>query len=60
MLGLCVLGRKVNSASAEVQMLNLNPDEFTYPTAKFVNYLKHQLMIIVVNTIKELAKLIYC
>jgi len=58
MLCLGVLGRKKNSASAEVYMLYLDPYEFADATTEFVNYLEPQLMTVIVNTVKKTLELI--
>ena len=60
MLGLCIFSRKENSASTEVYMLYLNPNKFADSTTELINYLKHQLMIVIVNTVEEILKFIKC
>lgn len=39
-------------------MLDLNSYELAYPTAKLIDDLKHQLMVVVVNTVEELLELV--
>ena len=51
-----ILSWKENRASIQVNMLYLNPNKFSDSTAELVNHLKHQLMIVIVNGIKELAQ----
>lgn len=58
MFGLSIFGRKENSASTKVYMLYLNLYEFADATTELVNYLKHQLMIVIVNTVEEILKFI--
>jgi len=53
-----ILRRKEDSPSTKVYVLYLNPEKFSDTTAKFINYFKHQLMIIIVNTVEEILKLI--
>lgn len=53
-----IFRRKENSASTRVYVLYLNPDKFSDTTAKFINYFKHQLMIIIVNIVEEILELI--
>jgi hypothetical protein len=60
MLCLGVLGRKENSASAEVYMLYLYPYEFADATTEFVNYLEPQLMTVIVNTVEEILEFVNC
>lgn len=58
MFGLSILCGEKNCASTEVQMLYLNPDKLADSTAEFIDDLKHQLMIVIVNTIEEILELI--
>lgn len=54
----CILRGKKDCAATEVYVLYLNPDEFTDPTTKFINNLKHQLMAVIVNAVEEILKLL--
>lgn len=60
MPGLRVLRRKVNTASAEVDVLELNPNELTDSASEFVDDLHHQLVAIVLNGIEESPQFINC
>ena len=53
-----ILGRKENRASIEVEMLDLNFDKLSYPAAKLVDYLEHQLVAVIVDTVEKTLKLI--
>ena len=39
-------------------MLDLNPDKLTDATAEFIDHLKHELVMIMINTVKEISKLL--
>jgi len=58
MPGLGIFCRKEDSASTEVYVLDLDPDKFTDSTTEFVDHLKHQFVIVVVNAIEETLQLI--
>jgi hypothetical protein len=58
MFGLGILSRKENRASTEVSMLDLNPDEFSNTTSELVDHFKHQLVIVVVDTVEKLLQLL--
>ena len=54
----CVFSWNENCVPVEVEMLDLNLGKLTYPAAQLVNCLKHELVAIVVNSLKELLKLV--
>ena len=51
--GFCVLSRKEDRASAEVQVLQLNPHKFSNTAAKLIDNPEHQLMPVVLNAIEK-------
>lgn len=50
----CVLSRKEDRVSVEVQMLNLDFGKLTNPAAQLINGLKHQFVAVIVNSVEEL------
>jgi hypothetical protein len=58
MFGLCIFSRNENSASIEIHMLYLNPYKLSYPAAKLVNNLQHQLVLVVVDAVKQMLQLL--
>ena len=58
MFRLCIFCRKENRASTEIHMFNLNPYEFADATTELINNLKHQLVVVIVNTVEKALELI--
>ena len=56
----CVLSRKKDSVSVEVEMLNLDFGKLTNPATQLINGLKHELVVVIVNSVEELLEFIHC
>jgi hypothetical protein len=50
LFGLGVLCGEIDHASGKVDVLELDPDEFSHPAAQFVNQLKHQPVLAAVDS----------
>lgn len=58
MFCLCILSGKENCASTEVYVLYLGPYELADATAEFVNDLKHQFVVVTVDTVEKTLEFI--
>lgn len=53
-----ILGREENRASTKVYVLYLDPYKFPDTTAEFINQLKQQLVVVIVDAVEEILKLV--
>ena len=51
--GLGVLCREEDGTAAKVDVPDLNLDELADPTAQFVHHFKHELVLVIVDAVKE-------